>query len=305
MGLNAKTQSLSNIMKRLRAVILLGGSLTPNPLSVAARRSRLDLPVAPGRSILDHWRDHLEQSAVSIGLNLLTVRLIIDRQADEPKWRHGTRRVSFHLERDPQAYRGTAGILRDISMAYDEDDYILVASAGQLILEPLANLVVELASSASDLSLVAYDDGMPCGLMLIRCECLRKVPVLGYIDLKEQVLPAIASRYRVNVVWRAMPSGMPIRNLDDYIEALRAYRQSQTGVRVHLAEEDCYSLFNIIEDGAVVSPLSQLHDSVVLRGGRVEGGSVLFRSLVGPQGIVRQQTLVRQLIAGPLSISSR
>jgi ADP-glucose pyrophosphorylase len=69
------------------------------------------------------------------------------------------------------------------------------------------------------------------------------------------------------------------------------------------AEDDSYSLFQIVEDGAVVDPESRLHDSVVLRGGRVEGESVLFRSIVGPQGVVRQKTLVGRIISGVESSS--
>jgi hypothetical protein len=286
------------VIKRIQAVILLGGSLLRSPLSAATGRSFLDLPVVSGRSIFDCWRDDLKSFASSYSIDSLTARLIIDRRASEPKLPLCEGAVNLSVEYDPHEYRGTAGILRDVSIDYDDDDYIVVASAAQILLEPMEKLVCELASKANDISLVAHDDGTPCGLMLIRCGCLREIPAIGYIDLKEQAFPEIAKYYRVHVVRHIRASGLPIRTLEDYIEALRAYRRLRAGNIDHRAEEDGYPLFEIIEDGAVVNPESRLHDSIVLRGGRVEGESVLFRSIVGPKGIVRQKTLVGKIISG-------
>ena len=286
------------VIKRIQAVILLGGSLLRSPLSAATGRSFLDLPVVSGRSIFDCWRDDLKSFASSYNIDSLTTRLIIDRRTSEPKLPLCEGAVNLSVEYDPHEYRGTAGILRDVSIDYDDDDYIVVASAAQILLEPMEKLVCELASKANDISLVAHDDGTPCGLMLIRCGCLREIPAIGYIDLKEQAFPEIAKYYRVHVVRHIRASGLPIRTLEDYIEALRAYRRLRAGNIDHRAEEDGYPLFEIIEDGAVVNPESRLHDSIVLRGGRVEGESVLFRSIVGPKGIVRQKTLIGKIISG-------
>jgi hypothetical protein len=286
------------VIKRIQAVILLGGSLLRSPLSAATGRSFLDLPVVSGRSIFDCWRDDLKSFASSYNIDSLTTRLIIDRRTSEPKLPLCEGAVNLSVEYDPHEYRGTAGILRDVSIDYDDDDYIVVASAAQILLEPMEKLVCELASKANDISLVAHDDGTPCGLMLIRCGCLREIPAIGYIDLKEQAFPEISKHYRVHVVRHIRASGLPIRTLEDYIEALRAYRRLRAGNIDHRAEEDGYPLFEIVEDGAVVNPESRLHDSVVLRGGRVEGESVLFRSIVGPKGIVRQKTLVGKIISG-------
>ena len=286
------------VIKRIQAVILLGGSLSRNPLSTATDRSLLDLPVASGRSIFDCWRDDLKSFASSYSIDSLTARLIINRRASEPKLPLCEGAVYLSVEYDPHEYRGTAGILRDIAIDYDDEDYIVVASAAQILLEPVEKLVCELAAKANDISLIAHDDGTPCGLMLIRCGCLHEIPAIGYIDLKEQALPELAKHYRVRVVRHIRASGLPIRTLEDYIEALRVYRRLRAGNGDHRADEDCYSLFEVVEDGAFVNPGSRLHDSVVLRGGRVEGESVLFRSIVGPNAIVRQKTLVGKIISG-------
>lgn len=286
------------VIKRLQAVILLGGSLSRNSLSTATGRSILDLPVASDRCIFDCWRDQLERFASSYSIDSLTTRLIIDRRASEPQLSRSEGAVNLSVEHDPQTYRGTAGILRDVSIDYDDDDYIVVASAAQILLEPMDKLVRELVSKASDISLIVHDDGTPCGLMLIRCGCLREIPAIGYIDLKEQALPEIAKLYGVHVIRRCRASGLPIRAREDYIKALRAYRRLLAGNGDHCLEEDCHPLFEIVEDGAFVNPASRLHDSVVLSGGRVEGESVLFRSIVGQRGVVRHKTLVDRIITG-------
>jgi hypothetical protein len=291
------------VIERVQAVILLGGSLLRGTLSTATGRSLLDLPVVPGCSIFDCWRDNLKSLASSYSIDSLTARLIIDRRALEPQLPLCGGKVNLSVEHDPHEYRGTAGILRDIAIDYDDEDYIVVASAAQILLEPVEKLVCELAAKANDISLVAHDDGTPCGLMLIRCGCLHEIPAIGYIDLKEQALPELAKHYRVRVVRHIRASGLPIRTLEDYIEALRVYRRLRAGNGDHRADEDCYSLFEVVEDGAFVNPGSRLHDSVVLRGGRVEGESVLFRSIVGPQGVVRQKTLVGRIISGVESSS--
>ena len=52
--------------------------------------------------------------------------------------------------------------------------------------------------------------------------------------------------------------------------------------------EDWLPAFAIVEDAFTVDPRSHVHDSVVLRGGVVEPGAVVVRSLVCPGGVVRR-----------------
>ena len=62
--------------------------------------------------------------------------------------------------------------------------------------------------------------------------------------------------------------------------------------------EDWQSTYTIIEDPASVAPGACVHDSVVLRGGRVEAGAVVVRSVVCAGGIVKRgQTLVDEVVA--------
>jgi hypothetical protein len=122
--------------------------------------------------------------------------------------------------------------------------------------------------------------------MLVTCRALRLIPKTGFVDMKEQALPSIASKYDVRVVQCRRPTGLPIRLLSDYVAALRALHQPVRGASTDPWAEDWKSTFAIVEPGATVAASARIHDSVVLAGGIVETGAVVVRSVVA--GTVRK-----------------
>ena len=98
--------------------------------------------------------------------------------------------ANFAVERDLSEYRGTGGVLRDLTAEYDDDDLILVANAAQVLLEPLPIIAAELYGKKADVAVVAHEDGTPSGLMLIRCKALRQIAATGFVDMKGQALAA-------------------------------------------------------------------------------------------------------------------
>ena len=285
---------LSPALRRLRAVVLLGGTLRVTTLRGSIDRSVLDLPVEQGRTLLDLWREQCIHLAETLGMRGLTVRLVLDRAASEP--RHGwvaDQRVMLVVERDPVEYRGTGGVLRDLAECYEEDDYLLIGNAAQLLCSPLPALAVALAATGAEVAVVAHEDGTPSGLMVARCGCLRDIPSSGFIDMKEQALPAIAARHRVEVVQRQHPSGLPLHTLADYIEALRRHHGEMSGNGAEAAyAEDWKPIFSLVESPGDVHPRARIHNSVVLKGGRVEEGAVVVGSVVCPGAVVRRGTMV-------------
>src|SRR5205085_399511 len=124
-------------------------------------------------------------------------------------------RVSVKVMRDPFEYRGTGGVLHDVARELEDDDYLVVATGAQLLLEPLKELVAGLTRRGGDVGILAHRDGMPSGLMLVRCGVLRQISDLGFVDLKEQALPAIAKKHRVTVeTWET--ASYAIRTAGDY-----------------------------------------------------------------------------------------
>jgi len=278
----------SAIRGRLRGLILLGGGVRPTRLGMAVGRSVLDLPVGNGKTVLTRWLDEAAEVAKAQGMDQLPVRLLVDRNAIEPVSHLADQRQaeSYRLERDQSEYRGTGGLLANIAVDYQDEDIILVGNAAQVLLDPLAALLASLRKTRGVVSVIGHREGEPSGLMLITCKALRLIPKDGFVDMKEQALPFIASNYDVRVVQCRRPTGLPIRSLSDYISALRALHQP---VRIAVADpwaEDWRSTFAVIEPGANVSSSARIHDSVILSGGTVEAGAVVVRSVVA--GTVRK-----------------
>jgi NDP-sugar pyrophosphorylase family protein len=136
--------------------------------------------------------------------------------------------------------------------------------------------------------------------MLVACKTLRQIAEDGYVDMKEQALPQIAARFDVRVLPRRRPTGLPIRTLEDYIQALRYHHRRKAGKKASIdpMAEDWNPTFSLIEGGAQVDPAARVHDSVVLKGAVVEAGAVLVRSIVCPEGVLRRdKTAVETFVA--------
>jgi hypothetical protein len=278
-------------------------------LTIAAGRSLLDLPIdSEQHSLLDLWCAHASIQAASSRVEKFAVRLMTNGL--KPRRTATSEMVAFTVEQDPSEMRGTGGVLRDVVEDYPDDSFIAVANAAQILNDSMPHLLSDLAATGADVALVAHEDGTPGGIWLARCGSLRMISPIGYVDMKEQALPLIARKSNVRVIRRRRPIGSPVRMHRDYIRALRDYHQRVTqpdDAQRGPFDEDCSPAFSLCESGAEVHPTARLLDSVVLRGGRVERGAVVARSVVGPRGVVRHgQTVVDQLVtAAPSLLRSR
>lgn len=280
---------------------MLAGSVSPGKMLPRIGRSLFELPLEKDRTILDVWRREAVEVAGNFGLSALPVRVLIDRGSPEPLAPAGPSSglAPVTIERDPRELRGTGGVLRDISAGYDDDDVLIVANAAAVPMVPLREVVEALLATEGDVSIVSHNDGTPSGIMLVRCEALRVLPEMGFVDLKEQGLPSIAASHRVTVVRYAQATSIPVRTTAGYIAALRSHHLRLRGdakVADPYAEE-WEAAFAIVEDGASVDPGARLHDAVVLKGGRVGSGAMVVQSLICPGGIVRRgATVVDELV---------
>ncbi len=305
-GEGATTGQARSSLAKLRGLILLGGSIRPTPLTSSIGRSVLDLPLDEHASILDCWMEHAERVARMAELPHLPVRLLVDQLSPSPVTGRG--RGILSVEQDRSELRGTGGVLGDLTADYADDDLILVANAAQVLLEPLPAIAKALKKCGGEVGVVAHDDGTPSGVMLLSGAALRFIPRTGFVDMKEQALPLIASFLDVTVMSRRRPTGLPVRSLTDYIMALRHYhsrKAGQKGSNDPLAE-GWRPVFSIVEPGAVVDPNARVHDSVVLRGGRVEQGAVAVRSIVVADGTLRKdRTAVDQFVSPAMKQDGR
>lgn len=268
-----------------RALLLLSGMVRPTPFSSAIGRSLLDLPLGDSRTVLDLWR-----SEAGAGIE---VRVLCDRVSPLPAG-CGATAGGLRAERDPFELRGTGGILRDVAAEYGDDDFLMVAGGAQLLAQPFMNVLADFFASDADVVVSSQQDGAPSSFMLIRCRCLRVIPTAGFIDMKEQALPLIAGKHRIVVRTYDRPLGLPLRTESQYIAALRWYHRCAAGGAGHdnPFEEDWQPRFAIVEDPPAVDTGAIIHDSVVLRGGRVGRGAAVARSVVCPGASVRPEAVV-------------
>jgi len=269
-------------LHRLRTLVLLGGMVRQTALTQAVGRTVLDLPLDDRGSILNHWLNHAVEVARICNISALPVRILVDRNSPEPVSADEKYYGTFRVERDQSEYRGTGGVLADLADEYEDDDLIIVANASQVLLDPLAGIVGSLEKTGGDIALVGHEDGTPSGVMLITVKTLRIIPRNGFVDMKEQGLPLIASKFDVRVVNRRRPSGLPVRSMADYLSALRLHHRRLVGkpARLDPLAEDWKSSFGIVEPGATVDPSVRVHDSVILKGATVRAGAAVVRSVV-------------------------
>jgi hypothetical protein len=289
--------------QRLAAVILLAGGAGTRTFSEKSRRSILQMPLSASETVLGLWHSRVRSLAQQLcfgGLSLILVGG--DRPEQVVHW--DSPRIE-HLQ-DPQELRGTGGVLRDITAEFPDDAYVLVASAASLVLEPLESVVDELCAANADAALCADEVGTPGSLMLIRARCLRSIPPIGFVDLKEQAMPGIAASGSVAVLQRSTLATASLRTPAAYIGALRRFHtlHKLNGSSVSAASASAFAeqwkpIFSIVESGSEVAPTARIHDSVVLAGGRVGRGATVVRSVVCPGGRVPAETVVvDQMVTG-------
>ncbi len=278
---------------QLRAVILLGGLLSSAGLGSAIGRSVLDLPLSAGKSVLDLWCDQVAELAQHIGAGNLPMRVLVNAESKIPKNSEALQKSGVSIERDPEEYRGTAGVLRDVTAEYGEADTVLVANAALVMTHPLWQIAQQMARVSADVVLMANQDESPSGVMLLRVGILRSLPDVGFVDFKEQALPDIAKRGDV-VALQEVADTCGIRTLADYISVLRGLQMRAEGMPTSQwpYAEQWRPSFNLVEPGSNVSSDASIYDSVVLAGATVEAGAVLVRSVVCAGARVRRGEMI-------------
>jgi hypothetical protein len=280
----------------LREVILLAGHVGRDPFHDGVERSVLDLPVDAHRTVFDLWAGHFEEVAARRGETRLNVIVSVDPCGPAPRSRHDPEpaRVAFTVVRDAAEYRGTAGVVKDLTRGLRDEDRVFVVVANHLQREPLAGVLEALEAAGEGVSVVRHRGSDVATAFLLRCVRLRSVSDVGFVDLKEQAIPIARGCAPLAVVRRPEGSSIPMRTAEEYVRALRTLHGSGASADApdDPFSESWISVYSIVEPGARVAVGAVLLDSVVLAGGSVEDGAVVSRSIVGPRGVVRRGACV-------------
>src|SRR5665213_215266 len=87
--------------EQLQAIVLLGGNVRASRFGEAIGRSILDLPVEKDQTLLAFWQGQALQLVRQLGLERLSMRLMLDRGAIEPAAAVPIDGVVLSVERDP------------------------------------------------------------------------------------------------------------------------------------------------------------------------------------------------------------
>jgi hypothetical protein len=265
----------------------------------------LDLPVADSVSLASLWKAQLLTIADRFASSPVPVRVVQTQQmpalaAAESEL--GVEALRITACGEPEGLRGTGGILRDLATEYADDALLLIASAAALLLEPLERLVDELLATDADVAFHVHEDGSASTIMVVRAGCLRSIPPIGFIDLKEQALSNYIDSSAVAIVRTSQPVAASMRSPSRYLRALRLYHRRR-GQREHANRiafaEDWRPVFGVREPGAELGSNVRLHDAVVLAGARVGAGAVIARSVICPGAkIAANATVVDRILTG-------
>jgi hypothetical protein len=278
-------------MGKLSAV-LLAGTIRPSPLREALDIPMLCLPVGVEGSLLDAWHRVLDEVGAAAD-----VRVVVNSERDvepvavaaESSPRIGRAAGAMGIMAEPAAWRGTAGVLRDVTDDLAGDDRVIVVEARCLPPASLRPLLEGLGRA--DLGVVGVCGvDSPAGVSVFRRRALEMVAAVGYYDLKEQLLPSLhGSGLRVTTAAMG-PRVHRIRDRDRYLAAVatslgaagRGQPAQRRAADATVASSALLDGFCIIEPGVDVRGGAVVHESVILAGATIERNAVVSRSVIGP-----------------------
>jgi hypothetical protein len=270
-------------------MLLLAGSVRISRVAVLANQIGLPLGVFPidgTNSILSWWFGAIAASSprasVSVAISDPSERQFFERIAQESVQAGG-----FSVWIDRNQHRGAGGTVRD----FVEDRGFGTPADGLLIAECstfgdfdlrgfLASIVPE-----AEATVLAGADGAPCGVMHVSERALRRIPAIGYFDLKEQLLPAIASAGGMVPVVRSEAASFRISDRRSYLALLGARHARGLKMVSEQASVDASASIEgmtLLARGSVVRERAIVSGSVVMQGADIGAGAIVARSVVPP-----------------------
>lgn len=275
------------------AMILCGG-LKPPPLAEAVGIPLLKLPHNPDQSLFEVWL----AAFAALGIPPEKCCLLIDPDHAHCVPENGDAGIRPVI--DAASYRGPAGVLRDAIDAVRPGRPILIIESSRLLESPetLADLVRTHAERDDSVTVATNPDGSFAGVFVADPAAIELIPKIGFMDIKEQWLPA-ASKNGFRIRSHPLKQWCPaIRTRATYLDALRRLGRFESGEGSRVVGANKTSPFGVaygssmICRSAVVSPDSVAAQSVVCDRACVEAGAVVVRSIIGPGARVPENAVI-------------
>ncbi len=219
--------------------------------------------------------------------------------SDSIRWRLGlgtTVDLSLHYYEDVMP-RGPAGCMRDAAVQSDAEAFVVVESAILPQID-LVELLDEHHATKSALTLVVADSGMgggrrdstmePVGIYVVSREALSHVPLNGYQDIKESLIPTLyASGARVSAYRVPSERAPRVTGAGSYL-SVNMFAVERLGVEMEDADEFTRVGDAWVHESATVSSSARLVGPVLVSAESKIGAGAL---IVGPTAIGRDSSI--------------
>ncbi len=273
-------------------VLLLCGGLSRPPLATSLGAPLLVLPQTPEKNVLGCWIDAFTRA----GLPIDRCRLLTNTgDCPDPLDRAGIEALP-----DTGPYRGPAGVVRDALDRLEPEGCCLIVESSRLLSEPgaLAGLLEACRAREKTVTVATNPDGSFSGIIAADAGAIRLIPGIGFIDIKEQWLPA-ASREGFEIIPHTLDAPCySIRTARSYLEALRRMGRFEGPTSHRLVGRGIKTMFgepyggSLIAESADIAPDAVVSCSAVGDGVTIESGAVVVRSVVGPGARVKKGDLI-------------
>ena len=259
--------------------VLLGGGLRHSLLRRQVGCAIGTLPINEHGSLLGAWIKRFSSDS-----RIKKILVVSSDEFDRKQLKSAgsVLQVDCDIEHivDPSPHRGTGGVLSDV-MAKLPWDLMLM---GEISAMPPAHVSKTLDSveySDAAMSVGVSELDRPIGIFAMLRMALEKVPQVGYFDLKEQLVPALANAGHVVRPVVLMPRHIRLENLDGWLSAIRTmeggvHPEADVSPAARIEGTVC-----VLKD-AIVKSNASIRDSLIMEGACIESEAVVARSVVGP-----------------------
>jgi len=288
---------------------MLAGLLRPSPLREGIDIPALCLPMGRKGTLLDTWLNVMRRVP---GLD--DIRIVVNSKADlatvtklasasTVTAEDGTP-ISIRTIAEPTAWRGTTGLVRDVTVDLKIEDIVIVIEAHCLPPESVRPVIDRLQPSRAGVVGISGLD-QPSGVYALRIDAVRITPPNGYMDFKEQFLPRLTENGMRLTTARLSDRLVRLWDRESYLEAVHVSLDGSRGKdgeprvsnQASVSSSAALDGFCIVEPGAVVEDGAVVQDSVILAGATVGGGAIVSKTVVGQRATIAPRTVVvRQTI---------
>lgn len=290
-------------MGRLNVIMLAGGmraSAFRRQLGIPTLR----LPVGHGSTLLDVWMEALAPLAEEVAIRIV-VNWEMDVEQIQNLLNHRTQprnetQLQIEVIKDPAPWRGTGGLLRDVTAELPQEALVMVVESSCLPPTDLDSMLQKMDNSISGV-VGSTKNHEPAGVYVFRRCTFAAIPHEGFCDLKEQFLPSLYRQGTYLLSAEVCQRVTRVRDRNGYLMAVRdrLSRNGSNHVTHHqgdaprIASSARLLGSNLIEADTRIEEGAIVHDSVLMRGSVIRRGAMISRSIiasrveVGPAGIVR------------------